>query len=514
MQKTTQVDYLIIGAGPAGLQLGYYLQEAGRDYLILEAGETPGTFFKTFPRHGKLISINKVYTGRDDPEANLRTDWNSLLSDNPALRFKHYTQAFFPSAADLVRYLGDFAAQHELHVAYQTQVVRIGKDENFQVFDQAGNCYLCRYLIIATGLAKAYQPAIPGIELAESYRDVSINPQDFINQRVLIIGKGNSAFETADNLVETTATIHLASPHSLKLAWQTHFPGHLRAVNNNLLDTYQLKSQNAILDVNIEKIERRGDQLAVAVRYNNVDDHDLLLYDRVIACTGFCFDNSLFAETCRPALTYNNRLPAQTSAWESTNINNLYFAGALMQMRDYKKTTSAFIHGFRYNVRALHRLLEQRNHQQAWPQRNVGSDAHSLMQAVIERVNRTSALWQQFGFLCDMIQVADDGACYYEELPVDYVKESHFGTHPDYYTITLEYGDLHDEVDPFHLHRPAQTDIENAHQSKYLHPIIRHYNGTTLVGEHHVAENLENDWNRVVHTEPLAAFFQAQLMQS
>src|SRR5207247_1735939 len=71
-------DYLIIGAGPAGLQMGYYLQQSKKKYLILEKGEGPGTFFKRFPRHGTLISSNKVYTGYDDHEINLRFDWNSL----------------------------------------------------------------------------------------------------------------------------------------------------------------------------------------------------------------------------------------------------------------------------------------------------------------------------------------------------------------------------------------------------------------------------------------------------
>ena len=35
-------DYIIIGAGPAGLQLGYYLQRAGRDYVILERDAQAG----------------------------------------------------------------------------------------------------------------------------------------------------------------------------------------------------------------------------------------------------------------------------------------------------------------------------------------------------------------------------------------------------------------------------------------------------------------------------------------
>jgi hypothetical protein len=45
--------------------------------------------------------------------------------------------------------------------------------------------------------------------------------------------------------METAAVIHVAGPHSIRMAWRTHYVGHLRAVNNNFLDTYQLKSQNA-----------------------------------------------------------------------------------------------------------------------------------------------------------------------------------------------------------------------------------------------------------------------------
>ncbi|MCA9681728.1 MAG: FtsX-like permease family protein [Myxococcales bacterium] len=63
----SQFDYLIIGAGPAGLQLGFHLEQAGLRYRILEASDAPGAFFREFPRHGKLISINKVFTGTDDP---------------------------------------------------------------------------------------------------------------------------------------------------------------------------------------------------------------------------------------------------------------------------------------------------------------------------------------------------------------------------------------------------------------------------------------------------------------
>ena len=60
-EPTTQtVSHLVIGAGPAGLQLAKHLQDAGRTYAVLEAGAEPGMFFATFPRHRTLISINKI----------------------------------------------------------------------------------------------------------------------------------------------------------------------------------------------------------------------------------------------------------------------------------------------------------------------------------------------------------------------------------------------------------------------------------------------------------------------
>ncbi|HEY4457145.1 MAG TPA: NAD(P)-binding domain-containing protein, partial [Pseudonocardiaceae bacterium] len=86
------LDYLIVGAGPAGLQLAHDLDRAGRDYLVVEAGAAPGTFFSKYPRHRTLISINKVHTGYDDPELRMRMDWNSLLSDNPDLLFTRYSK--------------------------------------------------------------------------------------------------------------------------------------------------------------------------------------------------------------------------------------------------------------------------------------------------------------------------------------------------------------------------------------------------------------------------------------
>ncbi|MEV4312156.1 NAD(P)-binding domain-containing protein [Actinocrispum sp. NPDC049592] len=509
------MDYLVIGAGPAGLQLGYFLQRAGHDYVILEAGPAAGTFFGTFPRHRTLISINKRYTGFDDPEFNLRMDWNSLLSDREDLLFTGYTPRYFPAADDMVRYLRDYAERLNLNVKYSTRVVEVAKDTDFEVTDEHGKVYTAKNVIVATGPAAPYIPDIPGIETVDQYGTVSVDPDDFTGRRVLIIGKGNSAFETADNLVETAAVIHVAGPGSLKLAWRTHFVGHLRAVNNNFLDTYQLKSQNAILDGNILNIAKDGEGYLVSVSFSRADEvvKDIR-YDRVIACTGFRLDDSIFAASARPDRVISDRFPAQTSEWESTNVPGLYFAGTLQQVRDFKKSTSGFIHGFRYTVRALSRILDHKNHDIEWPHTTHRSDAPALTDAIIARVNRSSALWQQFQMLGDVIVPDGREAKYYEEMPVDYARDTLSG---DYFTITLEYGPEHDKVDPFDItvRRVGQNDPGRAHEAAYLHPVVRHYRGADVLAEHHIAENLENDWTgEEAHRRPLNDFLAERLLQT
>ncbi|WP_344928646.1 NAD(P)-binding domain-containing protein [Saccharopolyspora gregorii] len=518
MSEERSLDYLVIGAGPAGLQAGYYLGRAGRNYLIVESGESPGTFFAEFPRHRKLISINKVHTGWDDPELNLRTDWNSLLSEENAPLLTSYTPRYFPAADDLLRYLADYAETHRLRIRYGTRIVEVAKPGEFVARDQDGNTYRARRVIVATGVTRPHIPDIDGVEHAEPYTEMSVDPEDYTGQRVLIIGRGNSAFETADGLIENAAVIHVAGSGSLKLAWQTHFVGHLRAVNNNFLDTYQLKSQNALLDGRILGIRTDGDSYLVRVGFERVDEVvKEIRYDRVLLATGFRFDASMFAPECRPELTIADRFPAQTAAWESVNVPGLHFAGTITQVRDFKKSTSGFIHGFRYGVRALHRILERRDHEVAWPGTTVQETPEAVTDAIIERVNRSSALWQLFGFLADAVLLGPDGARYAEEVPLDHLHETahtgEFGEVDSYLTITLEYGADHDRVNPFDVEhsRTSQQDTRGL-DGRYLHPVVRHFRGGELLAEHHITENLENEWDsEQVHRAPLREFLRGRV---
>ena len=81
-------------------------------------------------------------------------DWNSLLSDDPRLRFTRYTGRYLPDADDMVRYLADFADAFHLRVRYDTRVVRVSRQDGaFRVTDEQGRIHEARRLVVATGVS-------------------------------------------------------------------------------------------------------------------------------------------------------------------------------------------------------------------------------------------------------------------------------------------------------------------------------------------------------------------------
>lgn len=108
-----------------------------------------GSFFTVYPRHDKLISINKRNTGKTNKEFNLRHDWNSLISDDESLKFGRYSKEFFPHRRTYVKYLKDFVAKFQLNVVYNTDVHNISQSDGnakyqFIMRDQHGSVFTCK----------------------------------------------------------------------------------------------------------------------------------------------------------------------------------------------------------------------------------------------------------------------------------------------------------------------------------------------------------------------------------
>lgn len=160
-------------------------------YVILERNTSAGSFFGQHPRQRKLISSNKEYDYFEEDQFNLRHDWNSLLSDDPEMRFTRYSDELFPHADDICRYFRDFADRFELNIAYGKTVSRISRngDGRFHVRTEDGEEYRRDVLISALDTVSSCVPDdIPGIELTTPYESHSTDLEQYRNKSVNVPG--------------------------------------------------------------------------------------------------------------------------------------------------------------------------------------------------------------------------------------------------------------------------------------------------------------------------------------
>ncbi|XP_071797153.1 FAD-dependent oxidoreductase domain-containing protein 2-like [Asterias amurensis] len=541
-------QYCIVGAGPAGLQMGFYLDRAERDYVILEKANISGVFFKEYPRHRKLISINKRHTGKTNKEFNLRHDWNSLISDDETLQMKYYSKEFFPPADTYVQYLNDYARKLKLNIRYDTNVQNISRPtdgESFSFVDQHGYAYTCRILIMSTGYSLPHEPSFEGFEHTEGYQTISLDQEEYEGKSVLILGRGNSAFETADHIIGSTNVIHMVARSRVRMAWETHYVGDLRAVNNGLLDTYQLKSLDGILEGDISEmaILKRPDGRLVLVdqyemdlaREENMTDHNIENhvvhmmpdnfalrepYDKVIRCLGFKFDNSIFNNDSKPMMGESklSKFPKMSANYESTEVPGLFFAGAISHAVDHPKSAGGFIHGFRYTARALFQMLEVRYQSQRWP--SVPLRITELINHIVKRINEASGTYQMFGVLADVVVIhGDNMECeYVEEFPLKLLPKFTELTGinaSQVIVISMEYGkDFSGPGKDIFGPQRATSDPELAHLSNFLHPVLYYYRALPTAQDmmslgpkdilpdpyrlHHIVEDFLTDWTAPV----------------
>ncbi|XP_041364524.1 FAD-dependent oxidoreductase domain-containing protein 2-like [Gigantopelta aegis] len=553
-QSMVYHDYCIIGAGPAGLQMGYFLKTAARDYIIYEKSNMTGSFFQLYPRHRTLISLNKRHTGQTNKEFNLRHDWNSLLSDDESLLFRHYSKKMFPHANDFLRYVNDFQQRLNISVQFKTEIRNLSSVRNesapdghhFTMEDQNHQQYMCRTMVLATGIAKPVIPNVPGMEYADGYEDVSLDPEDYEGKTVLILGRGNSAFEMADSIYGSTNLIHMVGRSRVRLSWATHYVGDLRAINNNILDTYMLKSLDGILEAALGEIKiiKKNDKLWISVdEESELDEADEEVpsqldnfalrepYDKIIRCLGFSFDDSLFTNSTAPGFGKgrSKKFPLIDFDYESKRVPGMFFAGTISHSVDHRKSAGGFIHGFRYTARALHHMMEYKYEGVTWP--SMTASTTQLMNHLLRRMNEASGIYQMFSILGDVIVLRNNGREfeYFEEFPIYMLHRFPALTGKPAESIivlNMQYGTNFSGPgnDIFRLDR-ATGEPSDAHNSNFLHPVLYHYDQLPTEqmmktrrryeilprpkALHHVVEDFLTNWDAPIsHILPLRRFLE------
>ncbi|XP_064862681.1 FAD-dependent oxidoreductase domain-containing protein 2 isoform X2 [Oncorhynchus nerka] len=549
--------------------MGHFLSKSQRDYIILERNSGPGSFFNIYPRHRKLISINKIYTGRRNREFNLRHDWNSLLSDRPDLLLQRVSRELYPDADSFPRYLSMYVKELGLKVQYGVDIGKIRASESesprgrgYILTDQRGLDYTCRVLLVSTGLWDPQKVQFEGSDLVEGYESIPVDPEEYKDQAVLILGKGNSAFETAQSILGRASRIHLYSPSPVRLAWQTHYVGDLRAVNNELLDTYQLKSLDGLVEGGLEDIaivrngedekkrsgrkkkcrssgkEKRGKLFLTLSELLDSSDGknsskvtatNLPVYhnDNFSLRLGFRFNFSIFDGSARPPSSEGarGRLPGVTAWYEGRGTPDLFVLGTAAHSRDYRSSAGGFIHGFRYTVRAVHRVLELCYHSNSWP--SIKLSISQLQSWLLRRVNEASGPYQMFGVLGDIILLRGSHCEYLEEFPLQALPQfsslsGHQLSKHGLLVLVLQYGlNRTDSLGPGR----AESEWTRAWRSNFLHPVIYYYDKLPTERDmrhrpvgwplprpkavHHMIEDFLTEWDGPIsHSQPLRRFLE------
>ena len=190
VREPEHIQTVIIGAGQAGLSVGYYLARQGLPCVILEANARVGDTW--------------------------RQRWDSLRLFTPA-RFDGLAGMPFPAAGnafptkdEMAAYLESYAAHFHLPVRTGLRVQRVSRNGDRYLIEAGPLRLEADHVVVA--MATYQQPRVPAFARELSPDIVQLHSSEYRNPgqlrpgAVLIVGAGNSGAEIARELAATHRT--------------------------------------------------------------------------------------------------------------------------------------------------------------------------------------------------------------------------------------------------------------------------------------------------------------------
>jgi thioredoxin reductase len=394
---------IVVGSGPGGLQVSYFLRRYGVEHAVISEDAGPGGMFLRYPLFQRLNTWSKPYA---PVERGTRPyewyDWNSLIGDTPEHRSTvpglMEGVSYFPSRGEMAGGLAAFAERTGLRVRYGCRWERTRRDDEGFVLGTSDGEYRAPILVFAVGMAQPWKPPIPGLEAAPHY--VETKPaREYAGKRVFIVGKRNSGFEVADALLPWARQIILGSPRPPVISIIQIGSG-VRAKYLVPYEDYVLSGGLIILDASIERVERVGDGWRVQTAGERTGRLAFDV-DHVVAATGFTSPIRDLREL-GVATFSQDRLPRMTPWWESMSVPGIFFAGTITQgamgLRKHGSAgNSATVAGFRHNARVLAEHLAQERFGALIPRPEVARD--QLVPYLLYEARCAPELWNQQGYL-------------------------------------------------------------------------------------------------------------------
>ncbi|MEV6201917.1 ArsO family NAD(P)H-dependent flavin-containing monooxygenase [Streptomyces sp. NPDC051771] len=280
------VDVVVIGGGQAGLAAGYHLRRLGLDFVILDAGTSPGGAWQHTWDSLRLFS----------PAA-----YSSL----PGRLMPPQPGETYPDAAHVVAYLSDYEQRYELPVHRPVRVTGVHHDGALLRVESDSGTWRAGAVVSATGTwSRPFVPAIPG---RTGFRGTQLHtvgyagPEAFAGQKVLVVGGGNSGAQIAADLAYASdlTWVTLREPRYLAddidgRALFDHATARRRALDEGRTDTGGVASLGDIVAVPPVRAARDAGLLKAQPMFDRITpagvawgDGTAADADAIIWCTGF-----------------------------------------------------------------------------------------------------------------------------------------------------------------------------------------------------------------------------------
>jgi putative flavoprotein involved in K+ transport len=320
---TERRNVVVIGGGQAGLAIGYFLAEQGRQFTILEAAEAPAAAW--------------------------RARWDSLRLFTPA-RYSGLPGLAFPGDPDrypgrdeVAGYLTDYARHFELPLELGSAVRSVRKANRSYRVELDDRTYEADQVVVATGPLQV--PRTPAFadrlnrEIVQFHSSAYRTPEAIPEGPALVVGGGNTGFQIAAELADSRE-VHLSIgsrqtplPQRIlgrDLFWYLNATGVIRATTASRIGR-RLKGRDTLIGSSPRTLRRRhGIPLhprAVQAAGTKVSFSDGTSLDvrSVIWATGFGVDHSWIHV---PVLDTEGRLVHQRGV---TGSPGLYVLGLTWQ---------------------------------------------------------------------------------------------------------------------------------------------------------------------------------------
>lgn len=320
-------DVIIVGAGQAGLAMGYYLKKRNLSFLILDKASEIGESWKE--RYDSLT----LFTPR-------------AYSSLPGLPLSG-DQGKYPNKDEISDYLSDYAKTFSLPIEGNTYIEKLDRIEDALVLSTNRGDYRSKAVVVATGPFQV--PTIPKFSndlsngILQLHSAEYKNPNQLEEGTTLVVGGGNSGAQIASEIADRRQ-VYLSVGHSLRflpqdlwsksIFWWFDKLGFLKANVNSKLGSFLKNMPDPIFGFELKDKIKQGKVTLKAkatlaegsrVRF---EDGSTIEVKNIIWCTGYHTDYSWIN---LPSIFDHKGLPIHERGM--TSQKGLYFLGMPWQYR-------------------------------------------------------------------------------------------------------------------------------------------------------------------------------------